>query len=149
MTLSKQINIKILALCGIIFVVFDVIMYNILAALRPGYNRLTDAISLLGAEGTSNADYASATFIMSGILTIFFAIGLHQVFDEENRNKKSLIFIILFGLFDSIGSGIFPCDAGCAGETPTGQMHMLVSLVGLISMCLALIFISKNVLFPL
>jgi hypothetical protein len=38
--------------------------------------------------------------------------------------------VAAFGLFDGIGSALFPCDPGCAGVTVTGKAHVLVSAIG-------------------
>ncbi len=137
-------SIKALAICGMLVVIVDLVMYNLLAALRPGYDQLSKMISELGAAETSNANIASLSFIISGILMIFFAIGLYHGTKKEKNSWIGPLLLVIFGCFDSIGSGLFLCDPGCAGHTFSGQMHYIVSIIGMIAMVLVPFVLSKH-----
>ncbi len=136
--------IKALAICGILVVIVDVVMFNLLTALRPGYDQLSKMISELGAAETSNADIASLSFIISGVFMILFAVGLYQGTKINKNSWIGPLLLVIFGCFDSIGSGVFPCDPGCAGHNFSGQMHYIVSIIGMIAMVLAPFVFSKH-----
>lgn len=142
--LKSEKAIKSFAMCGIVLPIIYFTVINILAALRPDYDRTRLTISHLGAEGSPNADFASALFIVAGILTILFAIGLYHGIEKEKGYLIGPIILIIFGLFDSIGSGVFPCDADCAIKNFSGRMHILVSFFGMIAMCLSNFFLSRD-----
>jgi len=136
---SKNVCI-FLCSCGVIFSTLDFVMFNILGFMRPGYNPFTQFISELGETGSSNAHVASIYFFISGIFTILFALGLYIGIKKEKGSIFPPIILILYGIFNSIGTAIFPCDPGCAGSTFTGLMHLFVSFIALILMCLLPLF---------
>ena len=138
---------KTLILCaalGIIVPVLDNIVFFILGAIRPGYNPLTQTVSELGEVGAPNSTIASLYFIISGVLLILFSFGLYNGINKGKGSWIGPLFLVLLGIFDSIGSGIFPCDPGCAGQTFTGKMHLIVSIIGMFAMILAPFFIWRS-----
>ncbi|MHA1385410.1 MAG: DUF998 domain-containing protein [Candidatus Helarchaeota archaeon] len=136
--------LKVLAIFGILIPVLDIIMFYILGVLTPGYNSIIKTISELGEAGAQYATLASIYFIISGIIFILFSIGLYHGIDESNGSWIGPFLLAIEGGFDFIGSGIFPCDVGCAGQTVSGMMHLIVSLIGMVAMTLAPFFIWRS-----
>ncbi|MHA1379011.1 MAG: DUF998 domain-containing protein [Candidatus Helarchaeota archaeon] len=133
---SKRV-LKILALFGIVIPILDVVVFYILGIFTPNYNPLTKTISELGEAGAPNAVVASIYFIISGIIFILFSIGLYHGINESKGSWLGPFLLAMEGGFDFIGSGVFPCDVGCVGQTFSGMMHLIVSLIGMLAIALA------------
>jgi len=130
---SKK-TLRIFALFGIISFTFEFVVFSIIGLLRIGYNPLTQYISELGECGAPNSTIVSLLFIFVGILLVFFSISFYYGIKIEKKSWIGPVFLALFSIFDWIGSGIFPCDPGCAGKTFNGQMHLIVSVIGMVFM---------------
>ena len=135
---------KLLAVSGIVFIIFFNIVISILSVIRQGYNPLTQYISALGETGAPNAAIASIMFIISGILLLSFSIGLYVGIKKEKYSFIGPFLIAISATVDLIGSGIFPCDPGCAGATTIGRIHLLISIIGGIAVILAPFFIWRS-----
>lgn len=142
--MKSKISLKIFSICGIIILPIDVVIFYILGALTPGYNSLTKTISELGETGAQYALLTSIYFIISGIIIILFSLGLNEGITESKGSWIGPFLLAMEGGFDFIGSGVFPCDVDCAGQTFSGMMHYVVSLVGLVCLTLAPFFIWKT-----
>ena len=81
---------------------------------------------------------------MGGVLIILFSIGLYKGIQEANYSWIGPLILVLWGLFDSIGSSIFPCDPGCVGVTFTGKMHLVVSGIGMLLITTAPFFVWRS-----
>lgn len=142
--IQSKNTLKLLSFFGIILPIFDIMIFSILGAIRPGYNPLTQMISELGEVSAPNSTFASVYFIVGGILLILFAIGLYQGLKEIKGAWIGPFLLALDGVFDYIGSGVFPCDLGCTGQKFSGMMHLFVSLIGMVAMTLVPFFIWKS-----
>lgn len=130
---SKK-TLRLFALFGIISFIFEFVVFTIIGSLRIGYNPLIQYISELGECGAPNSMIVSLMFIFVGVLLVFFSISLYYGIKIEKKSWIGPVFLVLFSIFDWIGSGIFPCDPGCAGKTFSGQTHLIVSIIGMIFM---------------
>jgi hypothetical protein len=131
MDVRKAFFIRLFALLGIFAAPMDILFILTIGALRSNYNLLASYASLLGVPGTPYSKIISVWWFIYGIMLVLFAVGL---FRSMPRNSRvwwiGPILIAVFGIFDGIGSAIFPCDPGCVGKTLSGRMHLLVSTVG-------------------
>jgi hypothetical protein len=123
--------IRLFALLGICAAPLDIVFILTIGALRPKYNGITSFASLLGVPGTPYAMLISGWWFLYGFMLILFAVGLLFSMPRDSRVRWiGPLLIMIFGIFDGIGSAVFPCDPGCAGLTIAGKMHVLVSAVG-------------------
>jgi hypothetical membrane protein len=106
----------------------------VLGFFKPGYDPLRSTISELGERGGANAAIASIGFIFIGLSLAVFAIGLYL---RSKPSKPAFIGSILIaanGLSDYVGSGLFPCDAAGGYVSFSGQVHFIVSVIGMVVM---------------
>jgi len=129
--------IRSLAGGGLVAIVGDVLLPFVIAAMQPGYDHVSQYMSELGAPGRAGASFLSIWWIASGVLTIGLAVGLHLGTGRARLAWAGPLMVAGFGLFTGIGSGLFPCDEGCLGETFSGRMHDHLNAVGAISQLVA------------
>ncbi|MFQ5950532.1 MAG: DUF998 domain-containing protein [Candidatus Geothermarchaeales archaeon] len=134
-------NQRVLATAGIIGPVLFTVVVVILGFLRPGYSHITQFMSELGAVGAPNAIIMDINFIVSGLLSVAFAFGLHRgIGGGDLRVGPALL--ALFGA-GWAGAGIFPVDLA-EPESFTANMHGLVVFPALLAAILAPILISRR-----
>lgn len=62
----------------------------------------------------------------------------------DRRQRAGAALLLLFGVASGWLGATFPCDAGCAGETPTGLAHNLFGLVGFVSVVAAMFVLPRR-----
>ena len=95
---------RILLWCGVLGPAFFVVSFLVQGALRPAYDPLRHPISSLSL-GSGAAWVQSATFLITGLLVIAFAVGLGLA--GCGRWTPILIGLVGLGL---MGAGIFTTD---------------------------------------
>ena len=135
--------IRTAAISGFIVFFIGVIVFLILGFLKPGYDMLQKTVSELGESGGVNSAPARIFFIISGICEIVFAAGLYYKFRNDMAGRAGAISIAAMGLFDSIGSGVFPCDPGGTYVTFSGKVHYIVSVIGVLMIIVIPLFFRK------
>jgi hypothetical protein len=121
---------RISSVSGIIVFILGTAGYLLLGFLKPGYDPLVSTISELGENGGINSETARITFIITGCFEIIVAAGLFLKLKERISGALISISVATKGLFDSIGSGIFPCDYGGLYNSFSGKVHFMVSIIG-------------------
>lgn len=114
------------------------------AALRPGYDHVSQLISELGETGGSTAQLMTYLgFYPTGILILLFSVSC---FAAIRRNLLSLAGAVLvaFASLAIILAGIFPCDVGCAMEDPSTDqiLHTAAAMGAFLAMIVASILWS-------
>lgn len=123
---TTDLTIRRLAAGAIAMVVLDVAFTVALAALDPNYNHWRQYISELGEEGRPYAALFNAWCLVYGLLFAGFAVALGRALKSHAVLIAPLIIAAC-----SAASGLFPCDPGCACQTPIAQVHMLIGYVAL------------------
>jgi hypothetical membrane protein len=132
---------KMCAVSGMCAASLDIPIITVIGELRPHYSSLERYASVLGVTGKPYAMIVSGWWILYGILLVIFSIGLLRSMERKNPLRwVGPVLIMIFGIFDGVGSGIFPCDPGCAGKTAIGRMHHVVSIVGTVALLPAPLF---------
>ena len=114
---------------GITGPVFFVISVAILSWIKPGYSHIYNTISELGETGPT-AQAAALLFIATGIMITLFGFGLQRGLSQGDKRVWSGILVMLYGILDFIGSGIFPVDPGGASISLVATIHVYATLVG-------------------
>ena len=136
--MKKNIN-SYSILAGLVAPIFYIVLVSILGLLETGFNHRTDMMSLLGGiEGVRGLAF-NVGVVITGLLLILFAFGLHQSINKGTGSKIGPILIVLAGM-GLFGSAVFSCNSGCVNvietKTATGIIHMLSAFVA--GSCLAI-----------
>jgi hypothetical protein len=133
--------------CGVLAGPLFVIMFLVEGATRDGYDPLRHPVSslALGEHGWTQ----SANFLVAGLLTVAFAIGLRRA--SGSRWGALLVGIWGIGL---LGAGLFVTDPvsgyppgtpdALVAQTPSGQVHDLFSVAGFASLCAACFVFTRR-----
>lgn len=106
-----------------------------LGEYKPGYSHLLHTMSMLGVSSSPVSAIISAWWILLGLLMIFFAIGFAQAFVYRQWEVKiSTWLIILYGLGEGLGSGLFKADRVNNSLTLAGNIHEVMGAVGTIAL---------------
>jgi len=143
---SKKKYIILASIAGLIACIGDFAALYIFAAFYPGYNQLTDTMSALGASVSPVSNGISIWWIMLGLLFIFFGTGVKKAFAEnEKYSTIASWLIILYGLGEGIGSGVFKADHLANGLATTAIIHNIVGGMGVFTI-LALPLVMPNLI---
>ncbi len=91
--------------------VFFALAVALLGYLKPGYSHVYHTMSELGEFGSVTAQPAALVFTVTGIMITLFGYDLHRTLMRDDKMVWSGILVMLYGLLDFVGSGIFPVDA--------------------------------------
>lgn len=103
----------------------------LLADYNPGYSHLFQTMSMLGTANSPVAEIISAWWIILGFLIILFALGFAQAFVYHRWEVKiSTWLLILYGLGEGLGSGLFKADHANQSMTLSGNLHEVMGAIG-------------------
>ncbi len=109
-----------------------------------GYNYLWQPISVLGASVSPVSELMSTCWIVAGILFIIFAIGLRMAFSTVGKSiKLAAWLIIIYGLGEEIGSGVFPGNHIGNQLTTIGIVHNIVGGFGITALLILPLVFQK------
>ena len=134
----KPLDRALLA-CGLLIPFWLMIGVWLTAQAYPGYDHLQQAMSQLGAQDSPTQHWSPlANNFPLALLFALFAWGLARHWHSSKLALLSAALVLLHGL-GSLGTGLFPCDQGCAPAEPSSsqQLHNLCGLVMFLSLTLA------------
>jgi ABC-type spermidine/putrescine transport system permease subunit II len=109
----------------------DYIITFMLAEKYPGYNRLTDTLSKLGATASPVGKTISCWWLILSVFFIFFSIGFYQAFRHKGKTAYIATWlIVIYALGEGMGSGLFPADYKEHGLTLSLIIHDTLSGIG-------------------
>jgi hypothetical membrane protein len=126
--------LRILAWCGVVPLVLDVAVVAGVAALHDDYSHARDYLSELGEHGRPYGGLLSAWWVAWGLLLAPFALPLHAALRPHPLAAWPPLLLAAWALLAGVGSGVFRCDPGCAGETFSGRMHYWVGDAALVAL---------------
>ena len=120
----KKIFINISALICLLTCAGEFISLCILGKYYPGYSQLKNTMSQLGVSVSPVSSEISLWWIISGLLFTIFGIGVWIAFMGRGKPARlASLLIILYGLGEGIGSGIFKADLVPSGITISYIIH--------------------------
>jgi len=120
-----------------------VVMF-VFGAYYPGYDHLKDTVSSLGASISPVSSIISTWWVIVGALLVFFASGFKKVFSEKGRYAKLASWlIILYGLGEGIGSGVFKANVVVDGLTTSAVVHDILGGIGVAAILLLPVIMRK------
>lgn len=127
------------AMAGLIAPVFYIVLVSTLGLLESGFSHRTDMMSMLGGVEGIRGLLFNVGVVITGLLLIMFAFGLHQSINKGAGSKVGPILIALAGI-GLFGSAIFSCNVNCVNvvetKTAIGIIHMISAFVA--GSCLAI-----------
>lgn len=119
-------------LAGNVAPIFYIVLVIVLGLLESGFSHRTDMMSILGGVEGIRGLVFNVGVVITGLLLIVFAFGLHQSINNGVGSRTGPILIVLAGV-GLFGAAIFSCNINCTNviETKTviGILHMLSAFV--------------------
>lgn len=115
---------------GIVAPIFFALSVMVLGAIKPEYNHIYHTMSEIGETVAVTAQAAALVFIVSGLMITVFGYAVQSELRREDKRVWTGVMIMLFGLLDFMGSGLFPVDAGGASTTQIATIHVYATLIG-------------------
>ncbi|MFB9080672.1 DUF998 domain-containing protein [Flavobacterium procerum] len=142
---AKQLNwAKMTAVFCIIVCIADFMILFVLGNYYPGYSQLTNTMSSLGASISPVSNIISLWWIAIGIVFVFFGFQFRKAFDNNAKNVKIASgLIMLYGLGEGIGSGVFKADRIGGEMTSSFIVHDIAGSIGLLAALLLPLFMHK------
>lgn len=116
----------------------------VLGNYDPGYSQLHNTMSALGISSSPVSGIISTWWILLGFLMILFAFGLGKAFDFNNKYVKiATLLLVLYGMGEGFGSGIFKADHVKNSLTESGIIHEIMGGIGITSILLLPLAMNK------
>jgi hypothetical membrane protein len=130
--LKHKLIYQVLSLCGIAAPVLLFCAVLIAGSLHPNYSHVSQAISVLGAQGAPYKIILNFLgLIPSGLLTLLFSLAMLQIIKGNSALYISCAFVALAGL-GRLFAGFFPCDPGCIPIISiSGKLHAIFGGIAL------------------
>lgn len=129
----------LVSLVGMLIPISYISLLIIMGVLVPGYNHMTQMLSILGGIGGIRGDIFNIGVGTTGGLVILFAIGLNRAVNQSKARLKGVFLFILGGL-GLIGAAIMNCNQGCTidlSQDPIRALHGIFALIASISLTFA------------
>ncbi|WP_264526326.1 DUF998 domain-containing protein [Flavobacterium sp. N502536] len=126
--------VKVMAIGCIITCIFDFLLLFLLGSYYKGYSQLHNTISSLGATVSPVSELISIWWIVIGIVFIVFGIVFKRAFDKDLKGVKlASLLIIMYGLGEGIGSGLFKADVIDGKRTLSFLLHDIAGGIGIVA----------------
>lgn len=125
----------------------DWVVLFVLGRYYPGYSQLEHSISSLGASNSPVAQWAEISWLIIGLLFIWFGVEFGRQYRAEGTYAKVASWlIILYGAGEGLGSAFFKVDSLHHSLSFIGIIHQLTSICGVLAILLLPLVIKR--LFP-
>jgi Protein of unknown function (DUF998) len=139
--------VVIAAACCFIACIGDFTVTFLIGYFYRGYNFLTQSESYLGNADSPVAIYMSTWGVIFSLLFIVYAFALRKtIFSKGSWQLVGVWLIVIYGLGEGVGSGLFPYNHISNELTLSGKLHSIFSAIGDLAMVLLPFVILK--IFP-
>lgn len=150
---NKSSKFTILAaVCCFIACVGDFAVTFIIGYIYKGYNFLSQSQSYLGTSNSPVAFYMNSWGVIFSFLFLIYAYALCKtIFGKGLWQNIAVWLIVIYGLGEGAGSGLFPYNHIGNELTLSGKLHSIFSAIGDIAMVVlpfVLIKVFPKHLFP-
>ena len=122
----------------------DFLSLFILGQEYPGYSQLNDTISSLGSSTSSVSGIISVLWIILGILMIIFAFGFRAAYSGRDKYVKIVFWLlIIYGLGEGLGSGLFKADRVSGSYTTSFIVHDILGGAGVVAILILPLIVQK------
>jgi hypothetical protein len=131
----RKLLIGIGAISGILSCLVDVVSSTVLGSQIEGYDHLRSPLSQLGISSSPVASEIALWWEIVGILMILFGISIYVAFRDKGKNALiASMLLILYGIGEGLGSGLFPADKAGTIHSDTGIFHILIGGMGVVGL---------------
>jgi hypothetical protein len=143
-----MISRKIVVLCGAIACftgcIGDFLSLFILGHDYAGYSQLHDTMSSLGSTASPVSNIISAWWVILGILLVIFAFGFRTAYPHDDKYVRIVFWLlILYGLGEGLGSGLFKADRISGSYTTSFIIHDILGGAGVVAILILPLFVLK------
>jgi hypothetical protein len=125
------------SVAGLIVCAGDFLILFVFGAFYPGYSQLYNTMSSLGATVSPVSDPVSWSWIMLGLLCVFFGYSLRKAFVPADKFViLASWLLIVYGLGEFVGSGVFKADHIGNTITNSAVVHGILGTIGLVALYL-------------
>jgi len=122
----------------------DFLSLFILGSKYPGYNQLSNTMSSLGSSASPVSDLISVLWIILGGLMVIFAIGFRTAYSPADRYVKIAFWLlILYGLGEGLGSGLFKADLINNKYTFSFIIHDILGGAGVVAILILPVIVTR------
>jgi len=122
----------------------DIVSLFILGPEYPGYNQMYDTMSSLGSSASPVSEIVSAWWIFLGILMIIFAFGFRAAFSPGDKYVKIVFWLlILYGLGEGLGSGLFKADRISGSYSTSFIIHDILGGAGILAILILPLVVQR------
>jgi hypothetical protein len=122
----------------------DFLVLFILGPRFPGYNQLSDTMSYLGSSASPVSGIVSLWWVILGILVILFATGFKTAYSPGGKYVKTAFWLlVLYGLGEGLGSGLFKADRVSDSYTTSFIIHDILGGIGVFAILLLPLAVRK------
>ena len=145
---NYKAHIKASVIACTVGVAGEFIFIFLLGTFYPGYSQLTNTMSSLGASASPVSIPMSAWWTIAGLLFIFFGTGFRRAFSDRGRFAVLASWlIIIYGIGEGIGSGLFRADHLLSGGlTTAGIIHDILGGIGVFAILLLPLVMQKVII---
>ena len=112
----------------------DILVTVFLGSYYPGYSHLRDTLSQMGSDISPVSQMMSLWWVILGLMFVTFGICFGKSFLNANRYVKIASWlIILYGVGESICSGVFPVNYDEKVFGFISLLHIVLSGLGVLS----------------
>ncbi len=133
---SKRTLLRAAGLCGVITPIIIITLIALAISRSPWFSWTENALSDLGAQGSTTALF-NFSLIIGGILTGIFAVGLRKTLRNRALSHAGTLILIL--------AAVALCAIGVFPET-AGKIHFYVSVAFFVLFPLSAFFIGASML---
>jgi hypothetical protein len=122
------------AICCFVACAGDFAVTIIIGLIYKNYDPLNQSESYLGTSNSPVALYMNTWEVAFSILFVLFAYGLQKtIFSKGCWQHLAVWLIVIYGLGEGIGSGIFPYEHTGGHLALMGKLHLVFSTIGVIA----------------
>lgn len=144
MTINKKLLVIFAVIACFTACFGDFLAIIILGNFYPGYSQVFNTMSSLGETASPVSAIISTWWIVLGFLIILFALGLRKAFDsDDNYVKIAAWLIILYGLGEGLGSGLYKADHVNNLLTTSAIIHEILGGVGIFAILVLPLVMQK------
>ena len=96
----------------------------------PGYDWKKESLSYMGQAGSPIEGWVTAWGVGFSLLLLLFSVGFYKTFKQHQWVSVATAMIVVYGLGEGIGSGLFPINPPGTPMTADGFLHNLFSGIG-------------------
>ena len=132
------------AIAGIAGCTGDFLVLFVFGNYFPGYHQQFNTMSSLGASISPVSGMVSSLWILLGLIFIFFGYTLRKAFSPlTNYTRIASWLVIIYGLGEFVGSGLFKADHIGNTVTNSAVVHGILGTIGITALMLLPLVMQK------